>query len=928
MNSKSPSSGPAQRGRWDLSLLTLGATLFAAAGLHAAAVFDPSFGAPDALNGPVEAIVVQPDGKILIGGRFTAVGPAIRRGVARLNPDGSLDHTFQPESGATDNVYCLLLQPDGKVYVGGQFMQFDGARRPLLVRLNPDGSLDETFRFEVPESWIVAFPVYYWSDLGVTHLAARPGGGVVAAGRVKVPGLGSVSPRDAGLLVDLSESGAVTTNVLPSPGAAQETGHFDTDGYGPVTVLADGRVIAALPGNQGVTGLLVDYTRPSALPFSVLFTVEKTRPQDRLGIEAFLPLSAGGYLMAGHFTENSIHSGLVRLNDQLQLDPTFLTAVNEDGLVWSAAETPDGTVWAGGHFESVNGEPRANLVHLSNTGSVLEGLAESPEASRHVQAVALDGRGGLIAGGTFRTVGDTTRLFLARWQVDTETSLPPDTRPPAAPAVVLQPQARNLAAGDELLLSASVSGQPYPQLQWLHNDQPLLGETNRVLRRWPVTVHEAGSYRLTATNATGAAESETVLVTVSVPAPIAGKVSATFAPSVYEAGHGNSYSDVGVDAAGRMVLHDWLLGLQRFLPDGTRDPAFGRREWVTNTIPYYLTSLDLGPDGRIYLSGGTGPATGGYLVRYDEAGIRTDERFPASNPNYGLRGVAVLPDGRLALASSPPQITTAEGLVDVSFQPDPVLSRHVTGVTSLGNGRLLFTGNLMNTIASAMVLRIDGSVDPLFSCAVRGIAQRSRVDSDGTILLVGGFTDAATGEALGYLVRLNPDGSLNRTYRLNGGFNLGDALTEPGGRILVAGDFDELDGHQSPALARLLPDGSVDRTFMSQLTATAEPGSLALLPNGDVAVTGDLEATNVTGRWTVLVLENDLDRRLHSLRQEGGLWKAATLSKAGRIYRLERADRVDAATWQAVETWTGADQVRELTLPAGETGQFYRVREE
>ena len=58
---------------------------------------------PDA-NGFVYSIVVQSDGKILIGGDFTTIGGVTRNRIARLNPDGSLDTTFNPNA----NGVCLV----------------------------------------------------------------------------------------------------------------------------------------------------------------------------------------------------------------------------------------------------------------------------------------------------------------------------------------------------------------------------------------------------------------------------------------------------------------------------------------------------------------------------------------------------------------------------------------------------------------------------------------------------------------------------------------------------------------------------------------------------------------------------------------------------------------------------------------------------
>ncbi|EKE67204.1 delta-60 repeat domain-containing protein, partial [Oceanibaculum indicum] len=87
----------------------------------------------------------QPDGKILIGGRFTSYDGTTRNRIARLNTDGSLDTSFNPGSGADDNIYALVLQPDGKIMIGGNFTSYDGTARNRIARLNANGSLDTSF---------------------------------------------------------------------------------------------------------------------------------------------------------------------------------------------------------------------------------------------------------------------------------------------------------------------------------------------------------------------------------------------------------------------------------------------------------------------------------------------------------------------------------------------------------------------------------------------------------------------------------------------------------------------------------------------------------------------------------------------------------------------------------------------------------------
>jgi len=94
--------------------------------------------------GTVNALTVQPDGRILIGGAFSTVAGQTRKGVARLNVDGSLDTGFA-NPNAVPSVKTLVLQSDGRVLIGGGFSSVGGQQRSGVARLNGDGSLDPSF---------------------------------------------------------------------------------------------------------------------------------------------------------------------------------------------------------------------------------------------------------------------------------------------------------------------------------------------------------------------------------------------------------------------------------------------------------------------------------------------------------------------------------------------------------------------------------------------------------------------------------------------------------------------------------------------------------------------------------------------------------------------------------------------------------------
>lgn len=108
--------------------------------------FDPGLGVGDLTDVRwLYSIAVQGDGKILIGGSFNTYNGTIRNNIARLNVNGSLDTSFISDFGSVSVVHCIAIQNDGKILIGGQFTAYDGTARSRIARLNADGSLDTTF---------------------------------------------------------------------------------------------------------------------------------------------------------------------------------------------------------------------------------------------------------------------------------------------------------------------------------------------------------------------------------------------------------------------------------------------------------------------------------------------------------------------------------------------------------------------------------------------------------------------------------------------------------------------------------------------------------------------------------------------------------------------------------------------------------------
>ena len=143
--------------------------------LTSAGEVDPTFNVGTGFDGSVLAMLVQPDGKVLVGGGFRAFNGVPRRNIARLNGDGSLDTSFRVDPGPDASIYALALRPDGKIMVGGHFRYYDRAFRQYLARIQPNGVLDPTFRDPVLNGF-------------VESIAVQPDGKVLVGGSFDSPG--------------------------------------------------------------------------------------------------------------------------------------------------------------------------------------------------------------------------------------------------------------------------------------------------------------------------------------------------------------------------------------------------------------------------------------------------------------------------------------------------------------------------------------------------------------------------------------------------------------------------------------------------------------------------------------------------------------------------------------------------------------------
>ncbi len=97
--------------------------------------------------GTCPSIKRQPDGKFLIAG-FGKMNGEDFSGLIRLLPDGQIDRSFHCETvnSREGRVMDMVIQHDGKIVICGFFSKVNGVDVPHIARLNPDGSLDPSFQ--------------------------------------------------------------------------------------------------------------------------------------------------------------------------------------------------------------------------------------------------------------------------------------------------------------------------------------------------------------------------------------------------------------------------------------------------------------------------------------------------------------------------------------------------------------------------------------------------------------------------------------------------------------------------------------------------------------------------------------------------------------------------------------------------------------
>lgn len=359
--------------------------------------FDPGTG----FDNDVETIAVQSDGKILVGGPFKTFNDISRPSIARLNADGSLDTSFDPGNGFNHKVQTIVVQPDGKILVGGEFTSFNEMDCNYIARLNTDGTFDAGFDSGAGFSEGTIKDIAIQSDEKIIVGGSfRRFDGINRSGIARLNADGSLDTSfDPGHGVD----GQIQTLALQSDGKIIAGGLFYNFNSKPCKSM----VRLNPDGNQ-------DLSFTMGLNFSgqsiVWFNATAVQPDGKIIIGGDFNSFNNGE------TETNKHH-IARLHEDGSIDTGFDSNTNFNQVIWTLSLQTDGRIVVGGAFTHF-GDTRDYICRLKNQGSIDPSFNYVSGFDNMVNATAVQQDGKIVVGGNFLSFSDKNCTRIARLNAD------------------------------------------------------------------------------------------------------------------------------------------------------------------------------------------------------------------------------------------------------------------------------------------------------------------------------------------------------------------------------------------------------------------------------------------------------------------------------------------------------------------------------
>lgn len=775
---------------------------------------DLSFDAGVIPEGSVRAIVVQPDGRIVIGGAFTSINGVTLSNIARLEINGALDTTFTADRlGANNTVQALGLQADGKIVIAGDFTQFNGVTRNRITRLNTDGSTDTTINFGTGANAFIA------------ALTIQPDRRIVIGGafttydefpRNRIARIYGGSSSGAGSLEFTTQQFIVSelfTNAIISVRRRGGT----TGQVGVNVATADDTAISG----RDYVGTNVTVTFP---PGEILRTAQVRillNPAPSTDLRALLYLTnyTGGAAIGSRPT-----ASLIIRNEEALIEFTGTNYVSTEGIPSGLASISVSRFLATNSVVSVQ--------FSATSGSATAGTDFTPT------------NGVLV----FQR-GETNKSFLVPILDDT---------------VIESTELVNLSLANTS--PNAQLGQAQAALSILDND---FAPGQLFFSPQSYTVDEAAQeVEITILRTNGTRGVVSVEVATSDGTALAGSDYGTLRRIV---SLGEDQTNVSFKVA---ILDDFVVeGNEFFLVSMGNPTGGGIISGPTNALVTVVEN-DFGP---------------GNLVR---------EFDPGTGANNYVRALALQRDGKIVVGGAFTQFDNtnrnyltrlhADGSQDLTFAIGNGANALVSSL-AMGIDERIFVGGTFTMLNGSPYSRVgrlltNGAPDPNFNQVpgFNAVVHALAMQSNGHVLVGGNFNLPARSVA-----QLRVNGSMDSTFVVGSGANnLAHALvTYPDGSAVIGGGFTTFNGFARSRIVRLLANGNVDMNFAPPMITNGVIYALVVEPDGQILIGGDFYMANSASRFSLARLNADgtLDTTFRTNNGINGIVFGIGLQSSGKI---------------------------------------------
>lgn len=357
-------------------------------------------------NNYVYALEVQRNGKVLVGGAFSGMNGF--NYLARLLPDGSPDTTFDTGTGLNGDVRALALNPDGSIWVGGNFSTYQSVSVNYLTLLNGDAV--HLFITEQPQG-VFAKPgesvLLSAQAIGTSDISFQwyKNGSLIPSATCSNLTLNAITENEDGnytLVVTNLTGGALTSQVAR------------------VDVLGVPEFLRQpVSADLIITNILnLDVFAVGTAPLSFQWWKDGQPIPSATGtnytIGSVVTNDAGFYSVVVSNTLGVVTSQVAQVTVSVPpggLDNRFPRPSNINNQVYSLFPFGTNSVLFGGNFSSTPSPSRQRLAIMNANGAVESGFSPNPNNIVY-DAIRLDD-GRILVGGQFTTIGGISRSYLA-----------------------------------------------------------------------------------------------------------------------------------------------------------------------------------------------------------------------------------------------------------------------------------------------------------------------------------------------------------------------------------------------------------------------------------------------------------------------------------------------------------------------------------